>query len=177
MSLRPVAVALALLAALSCGAEQRPLDEMGGRCRDYRMNLGPELALWRSPAIAREAARTGADAVADLSLRQRYRIALHPVAEVALVLPAESGTASDHAGLVRVRIPGSGFYRVSLGGAYSVQVADGARPVAVHEFEMQSRCDSIYKSIEYTLRAGKTYTIQILAPAAAEVDLLVTARR
>lgn len=145
---------------------------MQGRCRDYRMQLGPEFALWRQPPFPREAARDRAAASAQpISLRQRYRVALLPAQSV-----PEAANADAYAGLLSFRVPGSGYYRVSLGAPAEVGLYLEDQEVPVHEFEMQSRCESVTKSVEYILRAGKTYLLVVTAET-EQVDVLVTARR
>lgn len=175
--------AFALLGLLLAGAgqaEQRPLEEMGGACRDYRMNLGPEFSAWRQPALPRLAAADEAAAQAEpLSLRQRYLVALRPASETTLVLPGELPDLahSGFAGLLSVQVPANGFYRISLGAEVGLEVASDGKAVPPREFEMQARCETILKSLEYTLRAGRTYTLQVTAAGLPEVELLVTARR
>lgn len=172
-------VLIAIALAAGARAEQRPLEEMGGRCRDYRMNLGPEFAAWRQPALPRTAARHAEEAAVEpLSLRQRYAVTLLPASEVVPVLPAEQPAAGQgHAGLLAFRVPANGFYRISLGGEVGVELAFEGVALAPREFEMQSQCDSIRASLEYTLRAGRLYTLQITSPVLTQVELLVTARR
>lgn len=184
---RPGTGLVLLLIALATGAaaDQRPLEEMRGDCRDYRMKLGPEFSAWRRDALPREAAGD-ADAALErpLSLTQRYVVQLRPVAELSLPRPDAEGETADapsgQGGLLAFRTPANGFYRICLGDEVQVDllsVGRRTRQVAPREFEMQSACETVYKCLEYMLRGGRSYVLQLSGAQSPVVEIQVTARR
>lgn len=178
--LRSLMLAALLLAHGTGSAVQRPEEEMQGGCRDYRTSLVNEFAEWRKPPLSKDAARDAVDAArSTLTLRRKYAIALHPAAEVQLVVEPEEpvGEALGYAGLLAVTVPGMGNYRVSVGGPVSIEIVADGKALAPREYEMQTRCELIYKTVEYTLRAGVPYLLQIADSPADELSLLVTSSR
>lgn len=171
---------LALLIANPLHAEtHRPFSEMKGDCENFQMNLHEEFKLWaKSPHGVRAATTTEADSAPAISLALRTDLQLSPSPKVRWIIPPEKAFSPEEprwAGLARFPVAEAGTYRVALGAKVWLDVIDAQtrQAVAAESFEMQTRCDTIFKVVEFRLKP-QAYWVQLSSSPGAKVQLLVT---
>ncbi len=153
-----------LFALFMLGTPQRPMSEMFGDCENYALDLSAEFKQWeRQPQkLAAETKPTGK---AHLMLNVVTSLALPLMKKVRFPAPPAAGRrgfVGVHGGMVKLRVPEKGSYRVCLGAKVWVDVvpADGT-PLKTKGFEMQTECDQIFKVVRYELEADTDYWLQI----------------
>ena len=146
----------------------KPMSKMNGGCNNYSISLSKEFVAWMQPAVS----GTGA----DLPLGKRVQVALDDHAKVKLVVkPEKKFPSGSKAGVFKLAVSEAGTYRISLGGKMWVDLVDAqGKVVPSDRFEMQTKCESIFKVVEYKLAAGGSYTVQISSSPANSADVLVT---
>ena len=160
---------LALLFAIPAVAAdvppQRAFEQMRGTCSDFQWNLAREFSLWTGAPLAVSAATKAANAPAVL-LERRHDVALAPTAGVTFAQPPQQvrGEPGRYSGIVRFSVPADGRYRVSA----------GDRLVESAAFEMQTRCDTIFKSVVFDLTAGTPLLLQFNGSPTEVVGVLIT---
>lgn len=157
---------------------QRVMEEMHGDCTNFSWDLSREFAIWNGSA-ATVAASNAPDDAPSVVLDQRMRISLAAQDRVRFAHAPETdrGGADRFAGLVAFVPARDGIFRISASsGVWIDAVQDGAL-VSSARFEMQTGCDSIFKSVAYRLRGGEPVVIQINGARTAEISLLVSAWR
>jgi hypothetical protein len=145
----------------------RPMSEMHGGCENYKMNLKNEMALWEKQPVK------------ELVPGAKTQLALEPQAMVKFLKdPQKKFTPQTelYAAVIRFHVPTSGTYRLSIGKKAWADVLDTAKMkiVPAATFEMQTKCDKIFKAVEFALEANKEYALQINGNAARTLDVLIT---
>jgi hypothetical protein len=79
-----------------------------------------------------------------------------------------------YAGMLRLRVPADGAYRVGTSRAAWVDLieANGAS-LKPTKFEMQTQCDAVFKTVVFALRANETYTMQVSASREQNMPMFV----
>jgi hypothetical protein len=173
------AASLTLLFAIPAVAAdvppQRAFEQMRGTCSDFQWNLAREFSLWTGAPLAATAATKAADAPAVL-LERRHDVALVPTAGVIFAQPPQQlrGEPGRYSGIVRFSVPADGRYRVSAGNSLWYDVVAGDRLVESAAFEMQTRCDTIFKSVVFDLTAGTPLLLQFNGSPTEVVGVLIT---
>lgn len=140
-------------------------------CPANPVALPAEMAGWRRMVPLK--AGTSAAKATDLAIGEGARLALLPAAGLAYpVPPAKPGDAASKGGIVSVRVPVDGRYRIALGaGAWIDVVKDGkALPSAAHSHG--PACSGIRKMVDFDLTPGR-YLIQLAASPAADLPIMV----
>lgn len=163
--------------AVAKPAAPRPMAEMEGKCSNYALDLGKELALWKEPAFILKAG-TLADSAGPLETQKRTEVTLEREDKVRLAVRPEKETKrpkNTYAGLLRFRVPKDGMYRVAAGQRLWLEVINARekKRVAETSFEMQTKCPSIAKVIVYDLKANENYWLQVTNSDYRRVSLLV----
>lgn len=171
-------IAFIAVSLTACSSQQkRSMSEMTGDCGDYQWNMQRELAIADGKAIPAPVYIEPDDAAAPLELDRKLALALFPTNSVRfLVEPERRGKkAEEFAGIAKVRVPLNGTYRFSTMIPYWVEIvtADGKR-VKSNKFEMQSKCEKVFKSAAFPLKANTDYWLQMSASRAKETAIIVT---
>lgn len=171
---------IALIAAsiIACSSQQkRPMNEMAGDCGDYQWHMQRELALADGEAFPALVYLEADDTAAPLELNRKLAVRLFPTNAVRFVVePEKRGKkAEDFAGIAKVRVPQDGTYRFSTVIPYWVEIVtlDGKR-VKSNKFEMQSKCEKVFKSAAFPLKANTDYWLQMSASRAKETAIIIT---
>ncbi|WP_199554898.1 hypothetical protein [Sandaracinobacteroides hominis] len=137
-------------------------------------DLPPGFVEWTKPATAITAAANTA-AVPALQPRTPATLALHPAASVKLAAaPEQLRTRPDaHAGLVSIRIPTAGNWRVALSNPAWIDLLTVAGPAKSTAHGHGPACSSIRKFVDFNLPAGE-YMLQFTANPGAELRVLVS---
>ncbi|MGE4133947.1 MAG: hypothetical protein AB7F86_20085 [Bdellovibrionales bacterium] len=170
-----VLLALPSWAMVKEKADHRPMDEMQGNCENFAMDLSGEMRAWEAPAIPLEAGRDLTSRT-PLSTNKRIAFKLHPNKETKFLVKPEKSfpTKSPYAGIGLFRPMDTGIYRVSLGQKVWFDLIDKrtGEVVPAKKFEMQTKCDKVFKAVEYVLQADKDYFVQVSSSPKPTVDLI-----
>ena len=82
----------------------------------------------------------------------------HSEAVTLATIPKRQGA---NAGLIPVTIPEDGRYRISAGSAVWIEVVQGRMRIEPIRFEMQTGCAALFKTVEYQLKQGADYWIEL----------------
>ena len=135
-----------------------------------------ELDLFRTPATNIAAAPDAASAPV-LEAEHLYAVALTDQAAVRFAAAPEAHRVVDaaKAGIVRLRVPANGHYRLSADGPVWVDAVVADHAVAANAFNGHSRCTLIHKSVDFTLAAGTVVVVQFSQSPRATVRFALTA--
>lgn len=126
------------------------------------------LAAAQSPAALRSASELTVDRLYELKLTRQTGVSY-------VIAPGRpSATEAAYGGLVHLRVPSTGVWRISLDAKLWVDVlADG---VAIQSGDYQGRpgCSAPHKIVEFTLPAGRSLTVQLSGDSAPTVKFAVT---
>lgn len=142
-------------------------------------NLPADLVAWATPALGVTASAGGATpAVPIVAPGQPVQIALHPAADVRLAVTPGQKRAPDnaHAGIVKLRIPQAGTWRIAASGPVWIDLlgADG-RPISSTHHGRMAPCTSLRKVVEFPLAAGD-HVLQLSGNPGPSLRLLLVAR-
>lgn len=169
-------IAAFCLTAAADTPPSRPMEEMHGGCDNYNWDVSAELALFAGPATQMSAGATEPDAPI-VPTQTHLALALTPQANVQLPLPpgSDRGGPDKFAGLFSVEIATPGRYRiVAANGAWVDLVRDG-KVLAAASFEMQTKCEGVFKVVAYDIAEGGRYLIQLNGSKTAAIGIAVTA--
>lgn len=138
------------------GEKHRPMDEMHGNCGQFKTDLSKELKLWKNPASSAD----------QLTLERKAQLTLSKVEQVHFTVKPEktySGQGPLFAGVFQFKVPATGLYRISAGAKawYDVVDSSAKKIIPADEFEMQTSCDQIFKTVLFHLDAEKSYQLQV----------------
>lgn len=163
--------ALLLACAAPLAAQGAPHAEPG--CATISdANLPADFAAWAKPAEALQAAADRAAPV--LPLGQPVDLVLKPSADVQFAAAPEQKRAPEnaHAGLVKLKIPAEGIWRVAASGPVWIDMLSAGGPVASTNHGRMAPCTSLRKVVEFPLTAGE-YLLQLSGNPGPELRLMV----
>jgi hypothetical protein len=155
----------------------RPMNEMSGGCANYEWDMRNEFALIAADAEPAKTYSKGEPQAPNVPINKKLAVTLFPTSQVNFVVEPErrGKKAEEFAGLARLVVPKDGTYRVSTVIPLWVEIASGAgERVRSNKFEMQSKCEKIFKSAAFPLRAGTPYWLQLSASGERETFILIT---
>lgn len=160
--------------AAAAGEPARPMAEMHGDCANYRTNVSRDLVLWAQAPKAVVAGNAHANAPA-VSVETRLEVVLKPHPDVSFAAAPEQmrGAAEKFSGLLKIRTSASGAYRVSAGSGLWVDIVGPQGLVPSRTFEMQTKCDRIFKTVTYDLPANSDFIVQLNGGTTATERLLI----
>jgi hypothetical protein len=164
-------------------AASRPMNEMEGGCENFAMPLAKEMSLWDKSELRVQGAQDD-KSTAILPAGRNISLSLYPQKKVVLPVKPEKDFAKKSetafAGLASIQVPKDGTYRISLGSKVWLDLiaeegGDGApKVVPAANFEMQTGCAKIFKAVEYNLKAGKKYYLQISSSLSPSAQVLTS---
>jgi hypothetical protein len=166
---------LAALAGAPAAAQHAPVD-----CVSVSdSNLPPAFAGWAKPSTAAQAATAAAaaagPALPELAPDQPLALQLRPAAEV--MLPHPPGQArtieNAHGGLVTVRIPAEGLWRISASAPVRIDLIGPSGPVASTGHGRMAPCTGIRKVVEFPVPAG-SWLVQLNGNPGPELRLMLS---
>ncbi|PZU45344.1 MAG: hypothetical protein DI568_13930 [Sphingomonas sp.] len=136
-------------------------------------NLPPAFAAWGQPAAAVTAGASG-KAATRIEPNKAAEVTLLPAITPVLAPEQARTPANAHAGLLKVRIPTAGNWRVAISNPAWLDVigADGKAVKSVAHGHM-APCTTLKKAVEFPLSAGD-YLIQLSGNPGSSVKLLVS---
>lgn len=174
---RPLPILLAallFLAPASCVAAELALP---AGCEGFAWDVRTELAVLQAPGVLLEAARMPQAAQAPITLGRRHDLSLHPQREVSLAARPGKPMLEDDAtaGMVALRVPVDGRYRISLTSAHWLDVVDAGKVLPSVDFQGRRGCPLVHKIVEFDLPAGRDLLLQLSGGDAAVAGVVVTA--
>lgn len=162
--------ASALLACVAVAPLARATEGCGG----FRWNVDAEMALFQGPAIPLAAGREPS-AVPLLEAGRLYELALAPQGDVALASPPGKSMPVDgaHAGMVRLRVPAAGRYRVAQDRHFWVDALQEGKLLPALDFQGSVGCTP-QKIVIYELAVGTDLLVQLSGGPQAVVRLSLT---
>ncbi len=138
-------------------------------------NLPEALAAWSKPPTPARAAPAAGAAQPELVPDQPLDLQLRPAAEVTLPNPPGQVRKADnaHAGLVSVRIPAEGRWRIAASAPVWIDVIGPAGPVASTAHGRMAPCTSLRKVVEFPLPAG-TWLVQLSGNPGPDLRLMLS---
>lgn len=159
---------LAVMAALT------PAAAAEDPCAGFSWNVTHERSLFAGAARTLAAGRDAATAP-PLEVERLYDLTLAPREQVQLPVTDRRahGAGTGFSGLVRLQIPASGSYRVSVGSQMWVDVVSGSMLIATSDFAGQHGCDAPHKIVQFDLQPG-TFILQMSGAVSEHVRVTVT---
>jgi hypothetical protein len=166
-----LAVAVLILgSARPSAAAQPPADPCGG----YKWDVSAERALFAASPKPLAAGKDRASA-APAAAGQLFTVTLHPLSEVSFpVTPGRTPPSGSFAGLVGIRVPATGKYRISVDVPLWIDVAGGAILAPVLDYEGLHECEAPRKVVVFDLQGGTDWTLELSGADRAAVRLAVT---
>jgi hypothetical protein len=158
------------LAAVGCAATAEAQEP----CSGFKWDVSKELALFGGASTAVTAAKDAA-AAPTLDTDKLYQVTLVPQSGVAFALAPAKKTYTDKAngGLVTIKLPASGNYRVSVDASLWLDVVDNGALATVRDYQGQPTCDAPHKIVEFAL-SGTHVTLQLSGSSQPVVRVTVT---
>lgn len=144
-------------------------------CDGFKWDASHEHALFLGTATKTTAGRDAASAP-QLEADRLYAVALAPQEAVRRLSPPSKKMRDDgaSAGLVRFQVARAGQYRVSLDGAFWIDLVVDGRTIPSIDFNGAHGCTTPRKIVVYDLPASRGITLQIGGHAAVEVRVALT---
>lgn len=160
--------------ALLAGVAVAPLARATESCGGFRWNVDAEMALFRGPATPLAAGREPS-AAPLLEAGRLYELALAPQGDVELASPPGKPMLVDgaHAGMVRLRVPVAGGYRIAQDQHFWVDALQAGKLLPALDFQGSVGCTP-QKIVIFDLAAGTDLLVQLSGSPQAVVRLSLT---
>jgi hypothetical protein len=144
-------------------------------CIDFHWDVAKERALFATaPALL--AAGAEVKSAPSIHVGQLVRLKLQPVTKVTYKLQPGRGVPNDggHAGLVLLKVPADGEYRVSLDVPVWVDMVEDGTLLMPTDYQGQHECPAPHKIVVWQLKGSSPLVIQMSATTADTVLVSVT---
>ena len=163
---------------LILGTPQRPMSEMHGDCDQYALDLTEEFRIWQRQH-QKVTAQPNIENTTMLSLEQKSTVSLLPMSQVSFLSPppeGKRGFEGSSGGMVTVRTVEKGSYRFCMSTKVWLDVVDPTTGTPLKDlmFEMQTKCDRIFKVVVFDLEADHEYLLQFAFCRSPQMQILVT---
>ena len=162
-------------AASARGEDHRPFSEMHGGCEQFKTPIQKDLSIWAKESVK----LSPFPAKANIPLEKKVLLGpLSSSTDSLLVKPEKDFRKGkkSYAGSASLRVPRNGVYRVSLGSKIWLDLVDNGNKnvLEANHFEMQTKCDRIFKVVEYRLERDRDYTLQVSSSLSDVAAILVS---
>jgi hypothetical protein len=148
-----------LLMAEGFAQASRPIEEMRGNCDHYALDVRKELAAMEGvPRNLTALTERGADPPISPSRQALLVTLLHRESVTLVATPKPEG---PNAGLLALSVPEDGLYRISAGSVVWIEIVHGQARVEPTQFEMQTGCAALFKTIQYRLKKDVGYWLEL----------------
>ncbi len=175
MRLRSAGV-LPFMAALLVGIAATPA-RADDPCAGFKWDVSKERALFAAPVQpqAQPAGRDGTAAPVVVPDRL-YVLRLAPLDQVNFSVPPGKTAqgASSFAGLVELKIPAAGTYRIAIDLPLWIDVATNGKLVPAKDYQAQHGCDAPRKVVEFDLDGRERLLLQFSGADRQTVRVTVT---
>jgi hypothetical protein len=169
-------IALAALACLVASPALAQPSPAASACAEVSdRNLPPALAAWASPAEALAASASPDAPPVLLTAGKPAEMSLRPQADVRFQVKPGGGkpVQAPHAGLVTIRVPSAGVWRLSASAPVWIDVVGPHGLVESVGHGHLAPCTSLRKSVAFQLGQGE-YLVQLSASPGAAIRLLLS---
>jgi hypothetical protein len=166
------------------------LAEMGHRsqfeateqCTALPVGLQEIIAAMEKPGERVEALVQRSDMAPLMPAVRRIDVTLHPAERVSLAMMAGrngQGRSGDwtetFAGLLELTVPSDGVYRISASSRTWIDVLQSETAVArVRPTHRLHRCGHVHKSVEFALKKGGSYWLEVSGSESPVISLIIT---
>lgn len=188
-SVRSIGKTLSLVLAI-CGFPSLSMGEMGHRhqfeaaeqCTTLPAGLQEIVAAMDQPGEKVEALVRRHDMAPLTPAVRRIDVTLHPADQVSLATMSGrngGGRSGDwtetFAGLLELTVPNDGVYRISASSRTWIDVLDSETAVArVRPTHRLHRCGHVHKSVEFSLKKGGPYWLEVSGSESPVISLIIT---
>jgi hypothetical protein len=161
-----------LILALGCAAWPAFADE---GCLDFKWDVGKERALFAGTAETLKAGKDPGSAPTVVPNRL-FKLMLTPQDQVTFAA-APAKTAANpaaFAGLVTLKVPAAGSYRIALDLPVWIDVVSNGALLRAKDFEGQHACAAPHKIVEFDLAGTPSFILQFSGGANDGVLVTVT---
>jgi hypothetical protein len=160
---------LLLAVGAPCAAAEDP-------CGEFAWDVRHERALFsQSPTVLTTAGSN--NTTPAVAADRLYELRLLPAAQVSFVvapLGHHSKSADTYGGLVQLRLPSAGTWRISLSEPDWVDLVNDGVVLQTRDFQGRHGCNAPHKILRYELPADRALTLQLSGARAAVVRLVVS---
>ena len=144
-------------------------------CAAFKWNVTEERALFSQKAQSAAAGHDAASAPA-VKTKTLYDLSLSPQEGVKFILPPGKKGLPDgaFAGLVHLRVPTTGAYRVALDQGFWIDVVGHRALIESTDFTGAHDCTAPRKIVQYNLPAGEDLVLQLSGSTKNHVRVAVT---
>lgn len=149
--------------------------QASGGCYDFRWDVATERALFMTAHGTGVAAGRVTSTAPDVLVGELFEVALHPQESVQLAAPASKVMLPDglFAGLLRLRIPAAGRYRVAVDERAWIDVVDAARVISSSEFSGAATSTKPTKIVLFDLPSSDSLWLQISGATSGRVNVTI----
>lgn len=166
---------VSVLATAATAQTQRSMDEMKGDCSAFAWNMAHEFEIWGRPGASITASASPASApVVAVGAKLELLLAPHASVSFAAAPETDRGGPDKYSGVVKFTVPVDGVYRISASNGLWIDVVADGKPIPKVAFEMQTRCETIFKSVAYPLKAGSPLILQMNGSKSPTLGLSIT---
>jgi hypothetical protein len=182
---KTLALVVAISAFPSLGTSEtgrRHQVESPDQCTALPAGLQKIVAAMDTPGERVEALVQRHDMAPLMPAVRRIDVTLHPADQVTLAAMAgrnwgaRSGDWTEtFAGLLELTVPQDGVYRISASSRTWIDVLDSETAVArVRPTHRLHRCGQVHKSVEFSLKKGGSYWLQVSGSESPVISLIIT---
>jgi len=144
-------------------------------CTDFKWDVSKERALFSGPAVSMVSGVNAKSAPVILPNRL-YQLQLMPQGRVHFAATPGKNTApaGAYAGLVRLKIPESGSYRIAVDAQFWIDVVAKGSLVAAKDFQGQHDCSAPHKIVEFDLAGNPPFILQLSSATPDHIRLTIT---
>jgi hypothetical protein len=146
-------------------------------CTGFKWDVTREQMLFAGRGTALTAGKV-ASAAPGIGTDKLYELELAPQADVSFAaVPGKKQPSSNgaFAGLVALRLPAPGNYRVSVDLGLWLDVVANGKLAATRDFQGQHDCAGPHKIVEFDLSGAREFLLQMSSSPQSSVRLAVTA--
>ena len=178
-----LAIGISTFPSLSLSeVSHRPRFEPAEQCTTLPAGLQEIVAAMDRPGDRVEALVQRNDMPPLKPAVRRIDVTLHPADQVSLATVAGrngGGRSVDwtdtFAGLLELTVPADGIYRISASSRTWIDVLDRETAVArVRPTHRLHRCGHVHKSVEFSLRKGGSYWLEVSGSESPVISLIIT---
>ena len=176
-------VVISAFPALSAGEMgHRQRSEPAEQCTALPAGLQQIVAAMDQPGERVEALLQRQDMAPLMPAVRRIDVTLHPADQVSLATmggrkgAGRSGDWDDtFAGVLELAVPYDGIYRISASSRTWIDVLDSETAVArVRPTHRLHRCGHVHKSVEFPLKKGGSYWLEVSGSESPVISLIIT---
>jgi hypothetical protein len=165
-------VAVALVLLLGGGGASMAADDP---CTGFSWNVAHERSLFAGKAKTQKAGAELSSAP-SVTADHLYELALTAQDQVHFQAPPGKApkTGGTYAGLVRLKVPTQGLYRISVDQPFWIDVVSGVELVHSTDYQGSAGCSAPHKIVQFVLPANQDLVLQVSGMPSPKARLTIT---